>query len=892
MADLVGQTIGQYQIIEHLGRGGMADVYKAFHPGLQVYRALKVIRPEFAAEEGFKERFQREARAVAALRHPNIVQMHDFGVHDNLYYMVMEFIEGQNLKTVLARRAPIRPFSEIVPLLAQVAAALNYAHERGLVHRDVKPANIMLTPENQVILTDFGIARMVSGGERLTQTGTGIGTPAYMAPEQAEGRADLGPPADIYSLGVILYEMLTGQVPFTADTPLAVLLKVIADPVPPPQQFSPDIPNALQGVALKAIAREPSHRYATAVALVDALKLSLMATAQGSTTGIVSGPPPQPLPLVTAVPLPATPEKARVIPSWLVIGLAVLALLLGGAATAVYFLTRPDPALATWQFVVDASAGMAEPLGDRTRMDIARAALSQELHILPANVSAGLRVFGGGDAVDPCRNTALLLKPAAGQSERLAGALAGVVPGGAAPLTEAIVQAIGDLELRPDQRNSLIIITAGLDSCEENAVAQLETLSRRLGIEFELHLIGLGVTEAEAQAQLQLMALAAGGRYYDAQDEADIRRVLEQEVAALLGTPAPSPEPTAAPQAALPPQAGVNVSDTPGRSNSPRLAFDAQGVLHLIWEDNSLRPPKSDVLHRQMTPDGTWSETESLTSEFDTIIDIVSLLPRPTGEVCAFWYGGSSALNATLPLGLYMRCLGEGAEAAAGLVTTGISVQFAPAFAPDGTVQTLVVRGRSLTLGDVDLADGQALISRAALAIDRGGGYHAVWVRQGTPFSLEYRYSADGGITWQVSESLTDETNKPVGTALNVVADQQGRVHLVWSSPGGKVFYRRWSPDAGWGPAAEVTQGAPGSASTSIGLAVGNDGLARVVGQGFQGVYTVQQQAEESWGQPQPVNETPGGGPGPAIAVDDGNGRHIVWRGNGDPVDLYYAVLP
>lgn len=166
MANLVGQTIGQYQIIEYLGRGGMADVYKAFHPGLQVYRALKVIRPEFAAEEGFKERFQHEARAVAALRHPNIVQMHDFGVHDNLYYMVMEFIEGQNLKTYLTRHAPIRPFSEIVPLLEQVVAALAYAHEWGLAHRDVKPANIMLTPENQVILTDFGIARMVSGGER------------------------------------------------------------------------------------------------------------------------------------------------------------------------------------------------------------------------------------------------------------------------------------------------------------------------------------------------------------------------------------------------------------------------------------------------------------------------------------------------------------------------------------------------------------------------------------------------------------------------------------------------------------------------------------------------------------------------------------------------------
>ncbi len=257
MADLVGQTIGQYQIVQRLGQGGMADVYKAFHTGLAVYRALKVIRPEFVTQEGFKERFQREAQAVAALRHPNIVQMHDFGAQDNLYYMVMEFIEGHDLKSYLTQHGQVRPFNQVVKIIEQVASALGYAHGRGVVHRDIKPGNIMLTADGQAILTDFGIAKMLAAEDRMTQTGMGIGTPAYMAPEQARGLPDVGPPADVYSLGIVLYEMLTGRVPFSADTPLAVMLKVVSDPLPPPRDFSPDIPDVLQGVVLKATASLP-----------------------------------------------------------------------------------------------------------------------------------------------------------------------------------------------------------------------------------------------------------------------------------------------------------------------------------------------------------------------------------------------------------------------------------------------------------------------------------------------------------------------------------------------------------------------------------------------------------------------------------------------------------
>ncbi|MCQ3971962.1 MAG: hypothetical protein DPW09_00795 [Anaerolineae bacterium] len=551
MADLVGQTIGNYQIIQRLGRGGMADVYKAFHTGLAVHRALKVIRPEFVAEEGFKERFQREAQAVAALRHPNIVQMHDFGVQDNLYYMVMEFVEGQDLKSYLTQHGQVRPFSQVAVILEQVASALGYAHGRNVVHRDIKPANIMLTPEGQAILMDFGIAKMLAMEERMTQTGVGIGTPAYMSPEQARGQSDVGPPADIYSLGIVLYEMLTGRVPFSADTPLAVMLKAINDPLPPPREFSPDIPDVLQGVVLKATAKDPALRYQTAAAFVDALKRSLN-QAPGAPIPPDLLPPDENATQVTpekattpgAVKSKSKKKKTQAKQQrmpWLLLGgavLVILCLLAGAAGVGAYFWLRPAPSLATWQFIVDASQGMNETINDRTKMDIARAALAKELEILPGNVNAGLRVFGGGvSGTEPCRDTKLLVEPATGQGGRLVNSLAGVTPAGEAPLTEAIVQAIGDFDLTRDTHNTLIIITAGLDTCEADAVGQLQILSQRLGIEFDLQLIGLGVSEGD-RVQLEEMAQAAGGEYHDAQSEEDIQRVVAEAVAELPQTPA------------------------------------------------------------------------------------------------------------------------------------------------------------------------------------------------------------------------------------------------------------------------------------------------------------------------------------------------------------------
>ncbi|MCB0172558.1 MAG: protein kinase [Anaerolineae bacterium] len=562
MSDLVGQTIHQYQIVDRLGGGGMAYVYKAYHPGLDVYRAIKIIRPEFANQPGFKERFQREAQAVARLRHPNIVQMHDYGQQDNFYYMVMEFIEGHDLKDLLQQHGAIRPFDRVAELIEPIAAALHYAHQQGVLHRDIKPANIMITPRQEAILTDFGIAKILqqdSQAGQQTEAGVSIGTPAYMAPEQARGLPNIGPTADIYSLGIVLYEMLTGQVPYQADTPLAVILKVINDPLPPPRSFSPDIPDVLQGVVLKATAKDPASRYPTATALADGLKRSLADPAAVNTASdiplpTVETPPPSPV--------AATPKKR----GWL-IGGVVGALLLGCLVLAaigagVYYFTRPAPSLATWQFIVDASGNMAEPLDGRPKIDIARAALDKELRILPDNVNAGLRIFGGGESgLEPCQDTKLLVEPVTDDSGQISAALAGLSPQGEAPLTEAIVQAISDFDLSHSNKNSLIIITAGLDTCETEAISQVETLSRRLGIDLDLHLIGLGVADPAASEQLQQLATAAGGDYYAADSEDEVRQVLGDQIAIVQGTPvaAQSTAPTAPAEAASSPPSGEGV---------------------------------------------------------------------------------------------------------------------------------------------------------------------------------------------------------------------------------------------------------------------------------------------------------------------------------------------
>ena len=273
MSDLTGKTLGNYRIIERIGRGGMATVYRAYQPALERYVAVKVIHPQLASDdEQFLKRFQREAKSVAALRHSNIVQVFDFGVQDDLTYMVMEYLEGGTLKdelNALAEKGETMPMKDVQRIFQDIASAIDYAHRQGMVHRDVKPANVMMTTKGDVILTDFGVARII-GGAQYTVTGAVTGTPAYMSPEQGQGeRGDER--SDVYALSVVLYEMVTGRVPFDADTPLAVIFKHISDPLPIPRQLNPAIPIAVENVILKGLAKEPDDRYQTVAAMASAL---------------------------------------------------------------------------------------------------------------------------------------------------------------------------------------------------------------------------------------------------------------------------------------------------------------------------------------------------------------------------------------------------------------------------------------------------------------------------------------------------------------------------------------------------------------------------------------------------------------------------------------------
>jgi beta-lactam-binding protein with PASTA domain/predicted Ser/Thr protein kinase len=335
----------RYEVEQLLGQGGMARVFRGTDRVLNRTVAVKVLSPQFASDDQFVARFRREAQAAAALNHPNIVSVYDTGDQSDVHYIVMEYVEGRTLRDVIRQEGPILPerASEIGQAVARALAA---AHEAGLVHRDIKPGNIMLTRDGQVKVMDFGIAR-TSTGDTLTQTAAVLGTASYLSPEQAQG-STVDARSDIYSLGCVLYEMLTGRPPFTGDSPVAIAYKHVREDPVHPSNLNPDVPPSLDAVVMKAMAKNPENRYQTADEFRQDLERASAGLPTVATPLLLADPTevvthqPEGTAVMTGVPPDQEPERKR---RWWIAVLVIL--LLAALGVAAYFLVQallpPEP---------------------------------------------------------------------------------------------------------------------------------------------------------------------------------------------------------------------------------------------------------------------------------------------------------------------------------------------------------------------------------------------------------------------------------------------------------------------------------------------------------------------------------------------------------------------
>ncbi len=291
MSNWIGQTIGGYQIAEEIGHGGAATVYRAYQPQLERWVAIKIMHAAESSGTEFLARFRREAKAIAALRHPNILTIYDYGEKENIAYFVMEYVAGGTLKSSLTGQP--QPWPDVATLILPVGHALAYAHSQGVVHRDVKPANILLARPDWPLLADFGLVKLLGRKRGITQPGVSIGTPAYFSPEQAAGD-EVDHRTDIYGLAIVLYELLTGRLPFDADSPIEMMLRRLRENPIPPRHLNPLITPQLEAILLRALERDPDARYPTMEALLDDL------SRQPGATGRTMMEPSRDTPLPTA----------------------------------------------------------------------------------------------------------------------------------------------------------------------------------------------------------------------------------------------------------------------------------------------------------------------------------------------------------------------------------------------------------------------------------------------------------------------------------------------------------------------------------------------------------------------------------------------------------------
>lgn len=311
----IGENVGPYRIIGQLGQGGMATVYKAYHASLDRYVALKVLHPAFKEDPNFLGRFQREAKMVARMEHPNIVPVYAFEEHEGHPFLVMKYIEGQTLKARL-QKGPLSE-DEILKITQAVGSALTYAHHKDILHRDVKPSNVLLADDGEIYLADFGLARLASVVDSTLSAEILVGTPQYISPEQASGVKELDERSDVYCFGVMLYEMSVGRVPFNADTPYAIVFDHIYKPLPLPRSLRPELSEELETVLLKALTKDREDRYPNVASLVKAFSAALPSSgvtkvSAAHTSAAASKVSPQPD--VAPAAAPSTPAPAATPP--------------------------------------------------------------------------------------------------------------------------------------------------------------------------------------------------------------------------------------------------------------------------------------------------------------------------------------------------------------------------------------------------------------------------------------------------------------------------------------------------------------------------------------------------------------------------------------------------
>ena len=347
---MIGKMLGnRYEIQEKLGGGGMAIVYKARDTFLNRLVTIKILRPEFTSDDDFIARFRREAQAVASLSHPNIVNIHDVGQEDVIHYLVMEYVRGDNLKNVIKQKGYLEPI-EAVRIAVQVSEALDHAHQNNIVHRDVKPHNILITTEGRAKLTDFGIA-MEATSSTITRTDTIMGSVHYLSPEQARGETAT-PKSDIYAVGILLYEMLTGKQPYSGDSPIAVALKHIQETPLPVDEVNPDVPAELADVVRRAMEKKPELRFRSAGDLARHLESALEDTGQNTVILPVAGTELAAAPgLKTTAPDQKEPQgatenhKETAIPrvwTWIAVAVLIIGLMVGGVYGFFNYMDVPD----------------------------------------------------------------------------------------------------------------------------------------------------------------------------------------------------------------------------------------------------------------------------------------------------------------------------------------------------------------------------------------------------------------------------------------------------------------------------------------------------------------------------------------------------------------------